>query len=173
MGDKKGSRRGQKNPKLYFFLDGKAHKKLQVNHAADILIAWNYPDKKQVAYVLSSARRNMETAFFTKQVEEMVGRSRNAMLNYIWKGLIQSPYLTYALDGSGKRGMYIWNEKNILDLHDMLLNHGQGRPRKDGRPVKTNLPSKAELMAMMRNEVVLYTKTRDGGYTPVWQAKDW
>jgi hypothetical protein len=173
LGDKPGSRRGQKNPSLYFFLDGQAHKKLQVNHAADILVAWNYPEKKRVAYVLTVARKNMEKAFFTKQVEEMVGRTRESMIGYIRKGLIRRPYLTYSLDGQGKPGLYLWTEQDVLDLHDMMLNHGPGRPRNDGQPVRTNLPSKAELLAMMRNEVVLYTKTSGGGFTPVWQAKDW
>jgi hypothetical protein len=171
--DTLGKKPGKKKASPYFFLDGQAHKKLQVNHAADILIAWNYPEKKRVAYVLSVARKNMEKAFFTKQVEEMVGRTRKSMINYIHDGLIRRPYLTYSLDGQGKPGLYLWTEQDVLDLHDMMLNHGPGRPRKDGQPVRTNLPSKAELIAMMRNDVVLYTKTRDGEYTPVWQAKDW
>ncbi|AXH67422.1 hypothetical protein SEA_WOFFORD_73 [Streptomyces phage Wofford] len=173
MGEKPKSRKGKKNPDLYFFLNGQAHKKLQVNHAADILVAWNYEEAKRVAYVLSVARKNMEKAFFTAQVEKMVGRTRMSMINYIKNGLIKRPYLTYSLDGQGKAGLYLWTQQDVLDLHEMMLNHGPGRPRNDGQPVRTNLPSRAELLAMMRNEVVLYTKTRDGEFTPVWQAKDW
>lgn len=161
------------NLSRYFFLNGVPHKKLQVNHAADILIAWNYIEEKTVSYVWTVARRNMEKAFLTAQVQEWFGKTRVSMLNYIAKGLIRPPYLTYSLDGQKRKGLYLWREENVLDLHDMLLMHGAGRPRKDGKPVATSLPSRAEILAMMRNDVVLYTKTRDGNYKPVWQANEW
>lgn len=169
----KKKRRTSKKTDRYFFLDGVPHKKLQVNHAADILIAWNYIEEKTVSYVWTVARRNMEKAFLTGQVEKWFGRTRVSMLNYIANGLIKPPYLTYSLDGQKKTGLYLWREENVLDLHDMLLTHGRGRPRRDGTPVSTTIPSRAEILAMMRNDVVLYTKTRDGDYKPVWQANEW
>ncbi|QGH76381.1 hypothetical protein SEA_DAUBENSKI_73 [Streptomyces phage Daubenski] len=159
MGKKKG---GPRKAKKYFFLDGIPHKKLQVNHGADILIAWNYVDKKSVAYVWSVARRNMGRAFLGPEVQKMLGRHRNSLRNYITQGQIREPYKTYSLDGRFSPGMYLWSEKDILDLHEMLVHRKYGA-----------LPSRAELLAMMRNDVVLYTKTRDGEFTPVWQEKDW
>lgn len=160
------------NPDKYFFLNGHPHKILQKNNGADILVAWDYIDKKTVSYSLSLVRKNMEKAYVTGQVERMVNRTRVAMLSYITNGHIRPPFLTYSLNGKETPVCYIWTEQDILDLHDMLLTRSRGRPRSDGRPVINQLPSKAELMAMMRNEAVFYTKTKDG-YKPVWQAQDW
>lgn len=159
--------------RLYFFLNGVPHKKLQVIHGQDILIAWNYIEEKTVSYIWSVARRNMEKAFLNSDVEKMFGKTRNSMFNYIKKGKIKAPYLTYSLDGQKALGLYLWNEDNIMDLHDMLLHNGPGRPRRDGKPIPSKIPSRAEVLAMMRNDAILYTKTSDGKYKPVWQANEW
>jgi hypothetical protein len=158
----------------YFFLDGIPHKRLQVNRGADTLLAWNYIDKKTVMYVLSVARRNMQRAYKGSDVQRMLGRHRNSLLLYRKEGKIRQPFRLYSLDGEERPGTYLWSEKDILDLHEYLVNTGYGAPRKDGLPSATyNLPSRTELLAMMRNDVVLYTKTRDGNYTPVWRENDW
>jgi hypothetical protein len=163
----------KKRFRLYFFLNGQPHKKIQVNNPLDRLVAWNYTERKRVAYSLSAARKNIEPAFTTGEVEAMVGRHRVSMLGYIAKGLIKPPFKTYSLDGQFKPGMYVWCEKDIIGLWEMLLYRVPGARRKDGLSKSTRLPSKAELMAMIRNEVVLYAKTSNGEFTPVWQAKDW
>ena len=168
MGKKKA------RPQKYFFLNGIPHKKLQINRSADTLLAWNYFEKKTAMYVWSAARRNMERAFLSTEVQQMLGRHRNSLHLYIKNGDIRPPFRTYSLDGRFSPGMYLWSEKDILDLHEMILGKKpSGRPRKDGLPKSKRLPSRAELLAMMRNDVVLYTKTRDGEFTPVWQEKDW
>lgn len=149
-------------PKTYFFLDGVPHKKLQINRGADIIIAWNYIERKRVAYVWSVVRRTMDTAFLGPQVQKMLGKHRNSLYNYTSQGQIKMPFKTYSLNDGKRPGVYLWSEKDILDLHEMLVQRGYGV-----------LPSRAELLAMMRNDVVLYTKTRDGNFTPVWQEKDW
>jgi hypothetical protein len=164
-----------KQPKSarYFFLNDIPHKKLQVNRAADMLIAWNYIEHKRVAYVWSVAKRNMERAFLGPEIQKMLGRHRNSLYMYVRDGNIQAPFKTYSLDGTERPGMYLWTEKQVLDLHDYILSIGYGRTTKSGLPRLMQLPSRTELLAMMRNDVVLYTKTKDGKYTPVWQEKDW
>lgn len=162
----------------YFFINGVAHKKLQVNRSTDMLTAWNYEERKVVSYIWSITRRNMEKVFLTGQVEDMYGFTRATMLSYITKGLIVPPYRTKNIrnpENKGSGSIYLWREADVLGLHDALIARGgPGRPRHDGTPsAHNNLPSKAEILAMMRNEVVLYTKTSDGEFKPVWQAHDW
>lgn len=151
-----------RKPTKYFFVDGVPHKKLQINRGADIIVAWNYIERKRVAYVWSVTKRTMGRAFIGPEVQKMLGRHRNSLFNYMRNGDIKPPFKTYSLDGSNNPGMYLWSEKDILDLHAMLVEKRWGQ-----------LPSRAELLAMMRNDVVLYTKTRDGNFTPVWQEKEW
>lgn len=158
----------------YFFLDGVPHKKLQINRGADTLVAWNYIERKRVMYVWSVAKRNMKRAFLGPEVQQMLGRHRNSLFLYIKQGQIKPPFRTYSLGGDGEPSYYLWSEEDILGLHELLIEKGYGAKRKDGLPsVSPRLPSRAQLLAMMRDDVVLYTKTRDGKFTPVWQEKDW
>ena len=47
----------------HFYLNDELHKTLNVFRSEDMLIAWNYPQHKRVAYVLSDCRRNMQRAY--------------------------------------------------------------------------------------------------------------
>lgn len=169
----KKKRKGHNYSSKYFFLDGIPHKKLQVNRGADLLVAWNYPEHKRVAYVWSVARKNIERAFLGPEIQKMLGRHRNSLYLYIKEGNIKPPFKTYSLDGTERPGMYLWTEKEVLDLHEFIVNRGYGRKRHDGLLTASSLPSRTELLAMMRDDVVLYTKTKDGNFTPVWKEKDW
>lgn len=173
MGKEKKPKQKKRPADKYFFLDGVPHKKLQINRGADTLLAWNYVERKRVQYVWSIAKRNMQKAFYGAEVQKMLGRHRNSLYLYTKEGFIRKPFRTYTLDGEFRPGIYLWSEKDILDLHELLVERGYGAKRKDGLPTATRLPSRAQLLAMMRNDVVLYTKTKSGDFTPVWQENDW
>ncbi|QJD50819.1 helix-turn-helix DNA-binding protein [Streptomyces phage Bmoc] len=173
MGKEKKPKQRKRPADKYFFLDDVPHKKLQINRGADTLLAWNYIERKRVQYVWSIVKRNMTRAFYGSEVQKMLGRHRNSLYLYTKEEQIRKPFRTYTLDGEFRPGIYLWSEKNILELHELLVQRGYGAKRKDGLPTATRLPSRTELLAMMRNDVVLYTKTRDGNFTPVWQENDW
>jgi hypothetical protein len=52
------------------------------------------------------------------------------------------------------------SESDILKLHEYILEAGYTK----------NIPSKAELRALLKNNIILYTKT-DSGFVPVWKAE--
>jgi hypothetical protein len=54
----------------------------------------------------------------------------------------------------------MFSESSILKLHEYILEAGYSK----------NLPSKAELKALLKNNMILYTKTVDG-FVPVWKAE--
>ena len=53
------------------------------------------------------------------------------------------------------------NEKDILDLHQFIVDTGYSK----------NVPSKTELQAILKHNLILYTKTDDGKFVPVWKAE--
>jgi hypothetical protein len=65
------------------------------------------------------------------------------------------------------------SEDDIREMHTFLLTVSRGRPRKDGKPVISGLPTKAELEATLRQETVLYIKTEQGEFSPVWKQPEW
>lgn len=55
----------------------------------------------------------------------------------------------------------MFKEKDILDLHQHILDSGHS----------SEIPSKSELLAILKNNLILYTKTEDGKFIPVWKAE--
>jgi hypothetical protein len=55
----------------------------------------------------------------------------------------------------------MFNEKNIFDIHEHILDSGHSG----------ELPSKAELKGLLKNNFILYTKTEEGKFIPVWKAE--
>ena len=53
------------------------------------------------------------------------------------------------------------SESDILDIHQFILDAGYIR----------DLPSRTELQAILKHNLILYTKTNDGSFVPVWKAE--
>ncbi|AXH68767.1 helix-turn-helix DNA-binding domain protein [Streptomyces phage Comrade] len=149
------------------------HKVLSVTRAQDFAICWNFREGKRAGYIWSDLRRNAERAFKMQEVSAMIGRHRVNIERDILAGNIKAPQRSYTLDGNKRPLYYFFSEKDVLDLHDYLLTIHIGRPRKDGKITPANMPSKTELRAMMRHDMVTYVKTEGGEFVPVWKEQSW
>jgi hypothetical protein len=172
-GTKPRQRRNRKSPRLrYFFLDGDLHRVLSVIRAEDFVVCWNYPKRKRVGYVWSDVRRRHGRAFTLEQVSKMIGRHHVTLKRDILKGNIRRPQRAYSITGTTWSCYYL-SEEDVYDLHDYLMTVHVGRPRQDGKVTVRDMPSKAELRAMMKHDIVTYVKTADGEFVPVWKEQDW
>jgi hypothetical protein len=53
------------------------------------------------------------------------------------------------------------SESDILDIHQFIIDVGYAR----------ELPSRSELQAILKHNLILYTKTEEGKFVPVWKAE--
>lgn len=157
----------------YFFLNGKLHKRLRILRAADSIETWCYPDSRRVTYTYTDVKKQMEPAYSTKQVAEMLGKSTETLFNAIRRGGIEEPAILYTLSTAKHKRGYRWHESHIMALHAYLLSIHRGRPRNDGKVTPQKLPTARELRAMIRQETVLYVKMPDGSFKPTWEAEDY
>lgn len=157
----------------YFYLNGELNKTLETRRSDNLLIAWNYAQGKRVAYVLSDVYRHRQRAFTTGQVAKMMGRRLETIKRQLRDGNIRYPQAAYSLDGKDKVVRYLFSEEDVREVHEYFKTVHIGRPRKDGGVTTSDLVSRAELEALMRNEKVLYTKAEDGTFTPVWRQPEW
>ncbi len=146
----------------YFFLNEKIHKVIKLSRARDEVIAWCYPDKKRVLYPYSLVEKNMENAYTILQAAEILNRHRVTLEEYILAGKIKQPQKVYPISNPGSAwSKYMMSETDILDIHQFILDDGYIR----------DLPSRAELQAILKHNLILYTKTNDGNFVPVWKAE--
>lgn len=158
----------------YFFVNGDLHKTIHVNRSSDLVVAWNYSEKRRAAYSWSETKKNMERAYSITEVAKMLGRHRMTIDKYIRRGLIKTPQRMYKIDGKfNSSGKYMFSEKDILDLYEYCSTVSRGRPRKDGLVNSHGLPSKSEIKSMLKQSSILYVKDEEGNFIPVWKENVW
>lgn len=146
----------------YFFLNNKIHKVLSHSRSKDQMIAWCYPDKKRLMYSYSQVLKSMENAYSTKQVAQMLGKHKITIEDYILDGKIKYPQKVYPIgnpDSTWYKFMY--SESDIMDIHEFILESGYSK----------NMPSRNEMRALLKHNTILYTKTNEGNFVPVWKAE--
>ena len=158
-----GTKRQRTRKKLqYFFLNNKIHKVIKFIRAKDELIAWSYLDKKRVLYSYSLVEKNMENAFSIQEASKFLNRHKVTIENYILNGKIKSPQIVYPISNpESKWSKYMLSESDIIDIHQFILDAGYLR----------DLPSKIELQALLKHNMILYTKDSEGKFIPVWKAE--
>lgn len=156
----------------YFFLNDLLHKRLHINRGEDIITTWCYPLRKRITYTYSEVRKNKRPAFTTMEICGMINRSRKTVEWAILDGNVKEPQHTYGIDEHMRKYKHMWSEADVLALHDYFSTVHYGHPRKDGLITPLAMPSRRELLAMMRNEEMLYVKGEDGEFRPVWHAQD-
>jgi len=156
------NRQGLRKKLFYFFLNGKIHKVLKASRAKDEIIAWSYPDKKRVMYSYSQVEKSMENAYSIVEVGKILGRHRVTIEEYILQGKIKKPQKVYPISNPDSTwSRYMLSESDILDIHQFIIDAGHIR----------DLPSRSELQALLKHNLILYTKTVDGSFVPVWKAE--
>jgi hypothetical protein len=158
----RSKRSGTQKKFLYFFINDKLHKVIRSNRAKDELVAWCYIEKKRVLYSYSQVKKGMGNAYSTKQVALLLNKHKVTIEDYILEGKIKMPERVYPIGNpDSKWSMFMFSEKNILDIHEFILESGHS----------LNLPSRSELLAILKNNIILYTKTEEGKFVPVWKAE--
>ena len=86
-------------------------------------------------------------------------------------GWISRPQMTYPLTGKeydmtkifghAKKGF--WHRHQIEELCDHM----------QYTKAKNRIPTRREINAMDKYDLILYAKTTEGDFIPVWEAEDW
>ena len=157
----------------YFYLNGELHKTLRRSRAEDLVVAWNYLKGKRVAYSLTDVNKNKQHAYPISQVSKILEKHEDTIKLHLYAGRINFPQQSYSLNGNKTPGKYFWSEDDVRKMHDFFKTVHRGRPRKDGKITPGNMPSRAELEAIINQEQVLYVKNNEGDFIPVWKAPEW
>ncbi len=156
------NRQGLRKKFLYFFLNQKVHKVIKVSRAKDELIAWCYLDKKRMLYSYSEVEKNMEKAYSLIEAGKVLNRHRVTIEEYILQGKVKKPQKVYPISNPDSEwSRYMLSASDILDIHQYIIDAGRTR----------DLPSRSELQALLKHNLILYTKTVDGRFVPVWKAE--
>lgn len=166
-------RRSPEERFVYFYLNGDLHKVLKRKRSEDLLIAWDYPNEKRVAYILSHIQKNKQRAYSIPQTAKFMNRRPETIKRHIKSGDIKKPQYSYSFEDKNRVLKYFFSEEDVKEIHSFFKTVHRGRPRIDGDVTTSKIPSYAELEAMMRNEKILYIKNENDEFVPVWKQPEW
>lgn len=154
----------QKNPKLgkYFFIDRRLHKVLRVNAPANLMEAWSFEEDCKVTLLYTDYRKLAKKAITTEKAAQILNVSKRTLTRAIAGGHIKEPKRSHPLKETSTMRYLWWGLEDILAVHEYLLTKHYGRPRHDGGITPNqNLPTRAEIIAKMTDQMVLYAKEGD------------
>jgi hypothetical protein len=155
--------------KKVWFLNGDLVRIHQLNRASGIIALYNIVKDRIETCLLSDFKKNRERAYTVKETSILVNRHQKYMPTLMKRGTIPFP------TGAQKDGIREWqvrsyySESQVKEIRDILASTHIGGPRKDGLINNNITPNAQELSRRMGDGMMLYTRTEDGRFIPVWQ----
>lgn len=160
----------------YFFLGKKLYKLLKVQKFTNLATAWDYEAQERVVYQWSDLQKDAKQALSSGKVVDLLGINKVSLWRYQDMGLIKKPLLargigdTIELDSYSGSVKWRWySPDDVLEIHAAIVEYHKGNP---GWRLP-NFPTKAELVSKLNKTEVLYYKSEDGEFLPVWKAPNW
>jgi hypothetical protein len=156
---------------VLFFLDGKIVRLLSFNRAMDVCYLYNLYNQKEQTMLYSDFKKHRKRAYTVINTARLLGRSRMQLYRYYRDGLIEPP--VGILPGGERvfRKKSYYSEDDVFKIREAMASLHHGRPRKDGRTTNNRTLTEKELRAKMGDALVLYTRTKDGDFIPVWSEE--
>jgi hypothetical protein len=113
-------------------------------------------------------RKNRQKAYTVSETARLVNRHRKYFPALIKRGVIPPP-MGAQLNGVRKwqvRAYY--SESQLKDIRATLATIHIGRPRRDNLITNNLTPTSQELTRRTGTGILVYTKTEDGRYIPIW-----
>lgn len=114
-------------------------------------------------------KKNREKAYTVAETAELVNRHRKYMPSLIKRGVIPKPIGSQKGGNTGFRVRSYYSESQVKEIRDILASIHIGQPRKDGFITNNMTPTSQELTRRMGDGILVYTKTEDGRFIPVWE----
>jgi hypothetical protein len=154
--------------KKVWFLNNKLVRIYHINRSNGMMSVYNIIDDKIESCLVSDFKKNRERAYTVGQTATLVNRHKKYMPTLMLKGIIPFPM---GSQKGGERGWQVrsyYSESQVREIRDILASYHHGRPRKDKLITNDVTPTKQELTRRMGDGILVYTKTEDGRFVPIW-----
>lgn len=154
--------------KKVWFLNGDLVRVHHSSRSTGLVTVYNINKDRLETCLRSDFRKNRQRAYTIAETAKLVHRHRKYMPSLIKRGIIPPPTGS-SIDG--KTGFQIrayYSEEQVKEIRDILASHHIGAPRKDGLITNNMTPTSQELTRRMGDGILVYTRTEDGRFIPVW-----
>ena len=155
------------NQKIWF-LNGDLVRLYHSSRSTGLVTVYNITKDRLETCLRTDFRRNRQRAYTVAETARLVNRHRKYFPRLIKKGVIPPPT---GAKVNGERGWQIrsyYSESQVKDIRDILASIHIGSPRKDNLITHNLTPTSQELTRRTGDGILVYTKTEDGRFIPVW-----
>ena len=154
--------------KKIWFLNGDLVRLYHSSRSTGMVSVYNITKDRIETCLRSDFRKNRQKAYTVTETAKLVNRHRKYFPSLIKRGVIPPPM------GSQLNGVRNWqvrayySESQLKEIRDILASIHVGRPRKDNLITNNMTPTSQELTRRTGDGILVYTRTEDGRYIPVW-----
>ena len=154
--------------KKIWFLNGDLVRLYHSSRSTGMVTVYNITKDRLETCFRADFRKNRQKAYTVSETAVLVNRHRKYFPYLIKRGIIPPPTGSSI---NGQRGWQIrayYSDSQVKEIRDILASVHIGRPRKDNLITNNLTPTSQELTRRTGNGILVYTKTEDGRFIPVW-----
>lgn len=159
-----------KPSKKLFFVDGDLVRLINTNRGFNIVNLFNIIHQKEQTMLLSDFKKHRKRAYTLIDTARLLDRGPAQIYRYINEGLIPPPVGVMAGGVRMFTKKSYYSEDHVFEIREAMSKIHRGRPRKDGK-ISNSVLTEQELRAKMGDALMLYTRTKDGEFIPVWSEQ--
>lgn len=133
---------------FYIFQD-EIFKVLTVSSGTDEVIVESLKDKKQYSVRYGTFSNTYEQVFKVKTVADWLNRSPRSIYRYETNGVIEKATM---YPTTGDKMVRFYRLRDVFEMHELISQLHQGRPRKDGRTINNTMPDIGHLRIELKEK---------------------
>ena len=151
-----------------WFLNGDLVRVEHTSRAAGIVTLYNLTQDRKESTTVVEFKKKRKRAFTVKETAQLLNCHRKHIPRLVKKGIIPDP--VGELPG-GERAFHhlsYYSEDVIMEARKAMSQIHHGAARKDGLVTNNKTPTEQELRYAMGDGILLYTRTEDGRFIPIF-----
>jgi len=155
--------------KTIWFLNGDLVRLHHSSRSTGLVTVYNITKDRLETCLRSDFKKHRERAYTVADTARLVNRHRKYFPRLIKRGVIPPPIGAQPGGGRNWQIRAYYSESQVREIRDILASIHIGQPRKDGLVTNNMTPTSQELTRKMGDGILVYTKTEDGRFIPVWE----
>ena len=169
-GSSSAGEREVKPSNTIFFVNDTLFRYVSSNRGQNIVYLYNIVEGKSQTMLLSDFKKHRKRAYTVINTARLLNRGPAQMYRYINEGLIDPPVGAQLGGERSFTKLSYYSEDDVFKIREAISTIHRGRPRADGK-ISNSVLTEQELRAKMGDALMLYTRTKDGEFIPVWSEQ--
>jgi hypothetical protein len=151
-----------------WFLNNDLVRVEHISRSAGIVTLHNLTQDRRETTTVIEFKKKRKRAFTVKETAQLLNCHRKHIPRLVKRGVIPDPI--GELPGGERAFHYLsyYSEEVIMEARKAMSQIHHGAARKDGLITNNKTPTEQELRYSMGDGILLYTKTEDGRFVPIY-----